>query len=104
MTQSQRSPRNISWEKKRCDTMAKSPSHGGEMEGFYLIFWLRNYPHATGTRPGGRRPLLGEAQDGAKSRTRNRQERHSRFHPGAVAIRKAPAGGVGVSRISRTGK
>src|SRR5712664_2477148 len=21
------------------------------MEGFYLIFWLRNYPHATGTRP-----------------------------------------------------
>ena len=31
--------------------MAKSPSHGGEMEGFYLIFWLRNYPHATGTRP-----------------------------------------------------
>src|SRR2546423_1829524 len=31
--------------------MAKSPSHGGEMEGFYLIFWRRNYPHATGTRP-----------------------------------------------------
>jgi hypothetical protein len=53
---------------------------------------------------GGRRPLLGEAQGGAKSRTRNRQERHSRFHPGAVAIRKAPGGGVGVSRISRTGK
>ena len=27
--------------------MAKSPSHGGEMEGFYLIFWLRNkYPPA----------------------------------------------------------
>src|SRR6266446_5612593 len=43
---------------------------------------------------GGRRPLLGEAQGGAKSRTRNRQERHSRFHPGAVAIRKAPGGGV----------
>src|SRR5712691_13163300 len=32
--------------------MAKSPSHGWEMGGFYLIFWLRNYPHATGTRPG----------------------------------------------------
>jgi hypothetical protein len=31
--------------------MAKSPSHGGEMEGFYLIFWLRNYPHDRGTRP-----------------------------------------------------
>jgi len=29
--------------------MAKSPSHGGEMEGFYLIFWLRNYPHDRGT-------------------------------------------------------
>ncbi len=32
--------------------MAKSPSHGWEMGGLYLIFWLRNYPHATGTRPG----------------------------------------------------
>src|SRR5438876_6178438 len=31
--------------------MAKSPSHSREMGGLYLIFWLRNYPHATGTRP-----------------------------------------------------
>ena len=30
MMQSQRSPRNISWEKKRGDTMAKSPHTGGE--------------------------------------------------------------------------
>src|SRR5499433_1656551 len=31
--------------------MAKSPSPRGEMGGLYLIFWLRNYPQATGTRP-----------------------------------------------------
>ncbi len=31
--------------------MAKSPSHGRDMGEFYLIFWLRNYPHDRGTRP-----------------------------------------------------
>jgi len=39
------------------------------MEGFYLIFWLRNYPHATGTRPAGEEimrrltPLSGLQED-----------------------------------------
>src|SRR5882724_5960722 len=51
MTQSHRSTSSTSWEKNRCDTMAKSPSHGGEMGVFYLIFWRRNYPHDRGTRP-----------------------------------------------------
>src|SRR5207237_10368958 len=46
-----RSTSSASWEKNRCDTMAKSPSHGGEMGVFYLIFWRRNYPHDRGTRP-----------------------------------------------------
>src|SRR5712691_9491223 len=32
--------------------MAKPPSSSGEMGGFYLIFWLRNYPQDGGTRPG----------------------------------------------------
>src|SRR5262249_15681613 len=31
--------------------MAKSPSHGRDMGGLYLIFWRRNYPHDRGTRP-----------------------------------------------------
>src|SRR5712664_3147035 len=48
MTQSQRSPRNISWEKKRCDTMAKPPHTGGEMGVLYLMCWRRNY-HWVGT-------------------------------------------------------
>ena len=33
-----------------------------------------------------------DTQGGAERGPRNRQERHSRFHPGAVAIRKAPRG------------
>src|SRR5690348_14718606 len=33
--------------------MAKSPSHGRDMGGLYLIFWRRNYPHDRGTRPVG---------------------------------------------------
>ena len=41
--------------------MAKSPSHGGEIGGFYLIFWRRNYPQVTGTRPPeGPRRVIGE--------------------------------------------
>src|SRR5437870_2381686 len=51
MIDSHRSPNSSNAEKNRSDTMAKSPSHSREMGGFYLIFWLRNYPHATGTRP-----------------------------------------------------
>src|SRR6059036_1966893 len=51
MRDSHRSPNSSNAEKNRSDTMAKSPSHSREMGGFYLIFWLRNYPHATGTRP-----------------------------------------------------
>src|SRR5262249_29420334 len=31
--------------------MTKSPSHGRDMGGLYLIFWRRNYPHDRGTRP-----------------------------------------------------
>src|SRR6266436_39301 len=49
MTQRQRSPRNISWEKKRWDTMAKPPHTGGEMGVLYLICWRRNDPHDGGT-------------------------------------------------------
>jgi len=51
MTQSQRSPRTMSWEKKRCATMATPPSHGREMGVLYLMCWRRHYPHAGGTRP-----------------------------------------------------
>src|SRR2546427_9456320 len=51
MMHSHRSPNSTNWEKKRSDTMAKPP-HGGEMGGFYLFFWLRNYRQHRGTRPG----------------------------------------------------
>ena len=43
--------------------MAKSPSHGRDMGGLYLIFWRRTYPHDRGTRPAHRElqePSLGE--------------------------------------------
>src|SRR2546422_10988599 len=39
--------------------MVKSPSHACERVVFYLIFRLRNYPQAGGTRPGCQ-PRLGE--------------------------------------------
>src|SRR5439155_17536635 len=38
MTQNKRSPRNVSWEKKRGDTMAKPPHTGSEMGAFYPVF------------------------------------------------------------------
>src|SRR6266567_4238405 len=51
MTHSHRRPNSSSSQKNRSDTMAKSPSHDCERVVFYLIFRLRNYPQAGGTRP-----------------------------------------------------
>ena len=52
MTHIHRRPNSSSAEKNRSDTMAKSPSHDCERVVLYLIFRLRNYPQAGGTRPG----------------------------------------------------
>src|SRR6266581_8355764 len=44
--------------------MAKSPSHDCERVVFYLIFRLRNYPQAGGTRPDGQRfPVRGKVRN-----------------------------------------
>jgi hypothetical protein len=42
---------NTHWEKKRGETMAKSPHIRAGMRGFYLVFQRQNEPQARGTRP-----------------------------------------------------
>src|SRR5712691_13489486 len=57
--------------------MAKSPSHGRDMGEFYLVFWLRNYPHDRGTRP---RERSTASAEGARQGAPRATQVADRFH------------------------
>ena len=48
----------MSWEQKRCDTMAKPPHTGSEMGVLYLMCWLRHYPQELQSMEGSLPPPL----------------------------------------------